>query len=594
MKISRLLYQNRIEIARVTPARRQRTCTPQPPDGKRILTLLNRAFVAIISVILLCGARYSALAQTPPEGAPPKTAVEVQAPFDKDGKLWIITEEMERQYGFFPKYRGVIDARLFQLPDSSFVLELTQLLGSTPENTRVRLTLAELIDLRNRVTDALQRGQTQSGNAQGGFTNPWAQFARPLDERSLNDWEKTSLVISATTLGLSYGLLADLLSPSGGNVGLGPFTSIGATTLAAPLVFGGGTLWAVSQPWFTRSSSVMLTNGMTSGFFHGLAGYLVVADQQQIEGRALGISGVIGSAVESGMTLRLPEALNLNYGQTSILANMGGSTFLSGALAALALGALDGNGNISPNGLRLTAAASLLGSAGGYFLGYRIGQGQHIAPGDALVFESPAGFASILPFSVGFLSLQNNGQIPDIRLLSGLTVGAQALGYVLGNELIRNKDFTFDQGRQINQAASLGVTIGLIPLYAGRSNDLVFYAPLLSAVGGAVGFGIAYANCTKQAEDFDKARRESPNTKSSTLNEAPENRTNTWLDNIAKHTDVQFSPLGLMGTLHPVLGLLSANTPIVSIRTNLGAVQHDEAEWQQEVIKREVLSALPR
>ncbi len=555
---------------------------------------ISRLLSFTLSLVLLCGAHHSAFAQTPPESAPPKTAVEVQAPFDKDSKLWIITEEMERQYGFFPKYRGVIDARLFQLPDSSFVLELTQLLGSAPENTRIRLTLAELIDLRSRVNDALQRGQMQGGNAQGGFTNPWAQFARPLDERSLNDWEKTSLVISATTLGLSYGLFTDLLSPSSGNVGFGPFSSVGVTTIAAPLAFGGGTLWAVNQPWFTRSSAVMLTNGITSGFLHGIAGYLVVADQQQIEGRALGISGVVGSAIESGMTLRLPETLNLNYGQTSILANMGGNTFLSGALAALALGAFDGNGNINPNGLRLTAAASLLGSAGGYFLGYRVGQGQHIAPGDALVFDSPAGFATLLPLSVGFLSLQNNGQIPDIRLLSGLTVGAQALGYVIGNELIRNKDFSFDQGRQINQAASLGVTIGLIPLYAGRSNGLIFYAPILSALGGAVGFGIAYANCAKQAEEFDKARRETTNTKSSTLNEMPEHRTNTWLDNLAKHTDVQFSPFGFMGGLHPALGLLSANTPIVSIRTNLGAVQHDEAEWQHEAIKREVLSATPR
>lgn len=549
---------------------------------------ISRLFSVVLLGLLLCTLPYSAHAQNAPQSTLSKTSAEIQAPFDKEGKLWIITEEMERQYGFFPKYRNVIDARLYQLPDSSFVLELTQLVGSVPENTRIPLSLVELVNLRNTVSDALQRGQMSQSQPQGGFFGG-GNFARPLDERNLGDWEKTSLVISAVTLGLSYGLLADGLSFSSSTGNPSLFPTLGTATVAAPIAFGGGALWAVSQPWFTRSSSLMLVNGISSGFAHGLAGYLVAADEQQFNGRALGISGILGSLLESGLTLRLPETLNLNYGQTSLLTNMGSSTILTGALVAVALGTLEANaqGNLNPGALRLTAAASLLGSAGGYFLGYRLGQGQNIAPGDAIVFEAPSGIALLPAFTL--LLPQTTQTTPDLRLFAGLTAGAQALGYVIGNELIRNKDFTFDHGRQINQAMSLGVTLGLLPLYAGLNGDAVRYAPLLMASGGAIGFTIAYINCSKQAEQYDKARRASTGAQTLLQEEMSESCTHSWFESLARHTDVQFSPLGMAGVVHPALSLMGANTPIVSVRTQLGAMEREHEEWQREAMKQDIL-----
>lgn len=540
--------------------------------------------IAVLMFILLPQTSIAQSTPTTKTPAPPKTAGEIQAPFDKDGKLWIITEEMERQYGFFPQYRNVIDARLFQLPDSSFVLELSQLIGSIPENTRVRLSLVELVDLRNRVSDALQRGQLSSG---GGLFG--ANFARPLDEVRLNDVEKLSLVLSMTTVGLSYGFLSDALIFQGGfsNPSFSP--AFGTTTIAAPIAFGGGALWAVNQPWFTRSSSLMMLNGISSGFLHGIAGYFLVANQNAIEGRAIGISGIAGSLIEAGATLRLPEALNLSYGQTSMMVSMGGSTFLTGAMASIALGAfsIDSRGNLSPDALRWTALSSLVGSVGGYFLGYHLGQVQHIAPGDDIVFESPASFLSLVPFSLALPSFLNSNALPDFRLLSGATIGAQALGYLLGNALIQNKDFTFDQGRQINQAASLGATLGLIPLYAGIRTDFALYAPLLSSLGGAVGFTIGYLSTAKQAEANDKVRRASASPSTSLETDESEERGTSWFERFVYHTDMKFSPLGLFGVANPAFGVLGATTPIVSIQTNLGALEREANEYQYKAIERD-------
>jgi hypothetical protein len=532
------------------------------------------------------------------ESAPPKSSFETQVPFDKEGKVWIITEEMERRHRFFPSYRNVIDARLFQLPDSSFVVELTQLVGNAPEYKRRRLSLVELVDLRNRVSDALQNpaaapqmggGFGQSGGLFGGGFS----FAQPLDEVNLTEWEKTSLVLSATTLGLAYGFFADALQFSSGSASILP--GFGATTLIAPLAFGGGSLFAVSQPWFTRSSGLMLGNGLSAGFLHGIAAYLTVADPQSIQGGALGFSGLVGSALEGSLTLRLPEELNLRYGQTSMMVNMGSASVLTGALAAVALGAFDApSGAPDLSGVRITAASSLLGSAGGYFLGYRLGQGQHIAAGDDIVFENPARLAMFVPLS---LALLPGFDFPDLRLIAGATIAAEAAGYFLGNQLIANKDFSFDQGLQINQAVSLGTTVGLIPLYAGLSTDVLRYAPVLSILGGAVGFVLSYVGVAKQAEINDKERRAREGAsgggqktsflfgddREDLLDQSPP----SWAHRYARHIRMEFSPLGIASMASATLGMPWLAAPLVSVRADIGAIEREHTVSQLEAIKRE-------
>jgi hypothetical protein len=136
---------------------------------------------------------------------------------------------------------------------------------------------------------------------------------------------------------------------------------------------------------------------------------------------------------------------------------------------------------------------------------------------------------------------------------------------------------------------SLGVTLGLIPLYAGLNGDAARYAPLLMAAGGAVGFTIAYINCAKQAEQFDKARRASTGEQSLLPEEIPESRTHSWFESLARHTDVRFSPLGMAGFVHPALSLVGAVTPIVSVRTQLSAMEREHEEWQREAMKQDIL-----
>ena len=565
-----------------------------PRRARRLFLLIAPFFVAAYFWSGVCGLHAQEIGTRAADEAPAKSSFETQVPFDKEGKVWIITEEMERRHRFFPAYRNIIDARLFQLPDSTFVVELTQLIGDVPEYKRRRLSLTELVELRNRVSDALQNPAASSapGSGQnGGWFGGGMGFAQVLDEVNLNEWEKTSLVLQATTLGLGYGFITDALQFSTGNPAF--IGSFGATTLIAPIAFGGGTLWAVSQPWFTRSSGLMLNNGLSSGFLHGIAAYLTVADPLSINGGAMGFSGLAGSALEAGATLRLPEELNLGYGQTSMMVNMGANAFLTGALAAVGLGAFDMQGGfVDFSGLRITAASALLGSAGGYFLGYRLGQGQHISAGDDIVFENPARWALFLPLSVALLP---SGDFPDLRLVAGASVAAEALGYLLGNELIKNKDFSFDQGLQINQAVSLGVTAGLIPLYAGLSTDILRYAPIISVLGGAVGFALSYGGAVIQAETNDKERRAregAPGAMRTSLDANGEDEFSPYqspslFDRYARRVKMEFSPLGIASMASATLGIPGFAAPLVTVRADIGAMEQEHTASQKEAIQRD-------
>jgi hypothetical protein len=570
-------------------------------------SLIITAFASIVSLTTLPLLAQNSPQQTAPQTSQPSLTAAVQVPFDRDGRLWIITQEMEQQYIFFPKYPNLVDARLFQLPDSTIVLEITQLVNNAAtESTRLVLAKEELNELRNNISDKLQQGAQQQ--AQNPFgQNPFGRNQFPqgsqnqgsiwgtnmrgqFNEQWLNNYEKIELGISAASLGILYGIGLDAALSSGSRF------SFGVGTIGMPIAFAGGTIYATSQPWFSRPASMMLLNGMTMGALHGMAAYLSLVDEQNTDVRLILPAGLIGSIAESALTLRIPEMLNMNYAQTSMMTGLGASAMLTGAMASVASGAfgLDARGSLSPNSLRWMSLFSLVGSAGGYYLGYQNSQTQHLSGGDSFVFMDAMQLVSALPLSIGILQLNTaNPVLPDLRVFAGSTIGAQALGYVLGNELIRNKDFTLRQGAMISEAASYGALAGLVPFLFSFNANSFFYAPILSSAGGLVGLGLAYFNLVRDADAQDKARRQTEGTQKFSLehSDADTNnnlaeRTDTWFAVFSRHSDVRVSPLGLLGVIKPELGLLGAAMPLVSIHTNLGAMEREHEQAQHDAIRR--------
>jgi len=515
---------------------------------------------------------------TTASSAAPQTTQERQIAFTIEETLFVITAELEEQLNLFPEYPGLVEARLFQkvtqpqaarsaqVQDSLFVLEILQSLFGRSERTRIPLTAAQMQDLRARVSAALATMPTQD------------------PELSLSDWEKTFTALNTGFIGLAYGLFADASNTPVSR----PVSSIGAATLLTPLAFAGGTIWATSQPWFSLASLPMLNNGVLMGFLHG-ASIAVMLAQPQNGASAMYttvLSGIGGSVAESAFGMIAAKNAGLNFGETTLLTACGASGFGVGVLSSALAGAFSGSFDY----IRLGFGASLAASAGGYLLGNSLRYGQHIANGDGLVMTAPAQIAALLPFSV-LLTNARNSTSEDLRTAGWLTLATHVGGYALGSALISNKDFSLGQGRAINQLMGLGALPGLALLVASQNSEITNAAPLIAVLGSAVGFGIGYSQQAVQAQRQAAERNQRsgapklfPSRSGLTpalhdelaefalwQREAEDTPFTRWLTRAAERTDVQFSPLGLVGVVSPALVPAGVSLPLVQIRHTFGA-----------------------
>jgi hypothetical protein len=507
---------------------------------------------------------------TTASSAAPQTTQERQIAFNIEETLFVITAELEEQLNLFPEYPGLVEARLFQkvtqpqaarsaqVQDSSFVLEISQSLFGRSERTRLTLAAAQVQDLRARVSAALATMPTQD------------------PELSLSDWQKTFTALNTGLIGLGYGLFADASNVSVSR----PASSIGAATLLTPLAFAGGTIWATSQPWFSLASLPMLNNGVIMGFLHGASLSLMVAEPRNgvLATQTAVLSGIVGSVAESAFGMIAAKNAGLNFGETTLLTSCGASGFGVGVLGSALAGAFGS----SFDGVRLGLGASLAASAGGYVLGNALRYGQHIANGDGLVMTAPVQVATLLPFSV-LLTNARNSTSEDLRTTGWLTLATHVGGYALGSALITNKDFSLEQGRAINQLMGLGALPGLALLVASQNSEIGNAAPLIAVLGSAIGFGIGYTQQAAQAQRQAAERNQRldaptlfPSRSGLTpalhdefalwQREAEDTPLTRWLTRAAERTDVQFSPLGLVGVVSPALVPAGMSLPLVQIR----------------------------
>jgi hypothetical protein len=402
------------------------------------------------------GSSVGSTSSTAPVQAPAQNqnSLDTQLPWDASSSLFVYTSEMEAAFALFPSFANLVEARLFQAADSSYTLEVVQFLSGKQQRNRVALTAQEAQDLRSRITSAVQ-----STGMQG------------RSEVYLTEWEKISFALGTGGTGLAYGFLADFTAiASQPNSARSPFVFNSVGTILTPLAFAGATYWATQQPWFTRSSALMISSGLATGLFHGFALAGLVTDFRAVTGTPLLLTAIGVGVAEAGFGMRLPEQLGMNYGQTTLMTSMGSSGLLTGILAPAALGVFDRTSANNGEFLIRALSASVLGvSAGGFFLGYKLGQTQHFAGGDGVVMSLPTSFLGLLPAGIWFLGFPLGGSSDpsQLKLIAGLTVLADAGGYWLGHELIRNKDFTFEQGRNIVSAAGWGTLAVGRPQWSG-------------------------------------------------------------------------------------------------------------------------------
>ena len=403
-----------------------------------------------------------------PRGAP---AQEVQVPIDEDGKLLVITAELERKLGLFTEYASFREARLFQLSDTSFVLEVTHEPAGRLTRVRVPLSLAAVQAFRGRVS---------------------ARLRETAPEAALDQSGRTKLLVWTTVLSLLYygPAVPVTLGVDDPQEAVGLYMLSAGTGFFAPFL-------ATKRIPVTEAGAVLGTYGATRGIIHGaLATYLFDSDPE--DGGFAGAS-LIGGVAEGIAGFAAANADRMTAG-TAELVGIGSDVGLGLGLGAAHLaGFFDDDPFYCCRTYTAAVATALLSTAGGLGVGYALSRTEQYTRGDAFLLRN----AGILGAHVGLAmadALNPNGD--QGKLYSALAMTGGTVGLIAGQRLVHGRDFTTAQGTftTLGQIAGglAGLGVGYLTSSENGDNSTVLLAA--SAIGAGVGYGLMYHSFARQAK----------------------------------------------------------------------------------------------
>jgi hypothetical protein len=389
-------------------------------------------------------------------------AQEVQVPLDREGKIEIIDSDLEKKLGLFTTYQGFREARLYQISDTSFVLEITYQPADRTMKVRLPLTASEVKVLRDKVS---------------------LRITEQAPEATLNHEGRTSMIIGSTALSLGfYGWAVPVVLE----------TNDGKTATALYMLTSGAgfflPLTLTNSIDVTDANAILYRYGGTRGIIHGiLLNNLLLGEAATGKGQvAFGMLGSIGESI-AGFSV----ASNMTAGKASTI-GVYGDFGLGLALGTCGLMDLFDAGHEGA-----TAAAVLLGSAGGMIAGNVLSNQQPYTRGDAIVLEGAGLLGAYIPIAALDLFGVEGGKTYDAASMLGSVAGL-ALAH---GSLLRGKDFTTGQGVLIQLGTLGGALTGAGIAYllsSSRADGTLFLTS--SAIGAVGGFAITYSLFSKEAQ----------------------------------------------------------------------------------------------
>jgi hypothetical protein len=438
-------------------------------------------------------------------------AQEVQVAIDAAGRIDVITAELARRLGLFADVAGLREVLLFQLPDSTFVLELT---SAAPQGRLRRerrpLSAAEAVEFRRDVTARIAAGARTAGLDQSGRTKllagatvvglgyyGWATAAAvdPRDDRAK---------VAVYMLTAAGSFFVPLLATKNRSVsdGVATMTLWGATRGAVHGALAADLIGSPSDKTRFRWSIAV---GATEALIGGMAAQTLGMSS----GRAdlTGVGGDIGLGIGWGIADLLK--LNERYASVTQSNPFGGSYTYA----------------VDDRTLQetVTLAASGLGLAAGYLLGGT----EEWTRGDATILRNVTAIAALAGVAVGDV-IQKPRLITEVvpgggsyshvedgfsRTHTAAALTGTATGIVLGRALVTNRNFTTGQGTLLTLSPLAGGLLGLgiaylatperavynpAAAYQEPNDDSELYLTA-SALGAAAGFAVLYPAIARQA-----------------------------------------------------------------------------------------------
>lgn len=395
---------------------------------------------ALIVAALVCASHMIAHAQ-----------IERQITFDEAGKILVVTKTLNDEYRWFEPLETFLEARLFKMNDTAYVLEILRRSDQGNERERRQLSLVEMAALRSRIQTAASPSVDIGGLDQSG--------------RSTLLWGSTLWSL------FYYGTAISVVFSSDGNVSSAPtYLIAGGLGYFVPALLTQNTN-------VTAGAASLAVGGMFQGALHGwaLGGLISGSNLASRTGFALSILGGVSETVAGYV---IGSNTGISEGAAGVINTTEFYGAAGGVLAALTIVGTDVSGDV---GIRLLSGLGLVGAAGGILLGNEIIKSQHITNSDATVYALTGALGLGLPYAV--LSAVSPSNVSS-RVITGIGLLGAAGGLYLGTKLIDGLDYREGDGSTFLLSTLAGGVIGVGISQLVDSPKAVWPLIWASAAGG--------------------------------------------------------------------------------------------------------------
>ena len=385
---------------------------------------------------------------------------ETQVSIDKDNKLYLIDSEMDSKLMLFSEYPGFIDARLYQISEDNYVLEISYKIDERTMRQRKNMNSEEVRELRNKVSQCIQD---------------------KCPVILINQEGRTNFLLGTTLLGLGAWdwMVPSSLEVEEGSGYMALYLSTAALSFFIPY------LLTENAPVTEGAASLSVFGGML-GIGHGLMLNYLLSDDFTPGTYGLMFSMSIAELLGG---YYLATNTNMTEGKAELLS----STTIFGIGYGFGIPFVLGADETETYML-----CGLLGSGIGYFAGNLISNSQDYTVGDASVFSNCGLLGAYVPTVINVITETNEPEPVVATAILG-----SALGMYIGDRLVKGKDFTKSQGTFITIGTFAGGLLGGALGLLIEGNDLNSdgkLVSLFSSFGAVGGFTAMYLSFKDRAK----------------------------------------------------------------------------------------------